>query len=60
MKISRDEAEKLLTSKKVLSTKTEQQGGRISVSFSLADKSICTVKYDRKKQLKSYFLFPKK
>lgn len=59
MKISRDEAEKLLNSKKVLETKTEQEGCRICVSFSLADKSVCTVKYDRKKQIKSYFLFPK-
>ena len=56
MKISREEAENILNSFNVVSSTTEQEGGKLSVNLNLSDNRTCVVKYDRKNQQKSYYL----
>jgi len=56
MKISRNQAEHLIESSAVLSTRIEQNDAEINVKIELADSKRFTVKYDRKNHEKSYFM----
>lgn len=56
MKISRTQAEQLIASSAVLSTRVEQTDAEIRVSIELADAKRFTVKYDRKSHEKSYVM----
>jgi hypothetical protein len=54
MKISREEAEKLIDTSQVLSTSVDQQSKQIKVRMQLANDQTCVVTYDRKTHEKSY------
>jgi hypothetical protein len=56
MKISRKQAEQLIETSSVLSTRVEQSGAEIRVSIELADSKRFIVTYDRKSHEKSYVM----
>lgn len=55
-KISREQAEQLFLNSNVLQSKVEQDKKELRVFMSLSGNKSCLVKYDLKKQTKTYFL----
>ncbi len=54
MKISREEAEKLIDASQVLSTSVNQEEKQIKIRMQLANDQACVITYDRKTHTKSY------
>ena len=54
MRISREEAEKLIDASQVLSTSVNQRHKEIQVRMELSNEQTCIVTYDRQTHKKSY------
>ena len=54
MKISREEAEKLIDTSQVLSTSVNQKHKEIQVRMELSNAQTCVITYDRQTHQKSY------
>ena len=54
MKISREEAEKLIDTSQVLSTSVNQKHKEIQVRMELSNSQTCIITYDRQTHQKSY------
>ena len=55
-KISREQAEKLFEKEKVINTKVEQDKNELRISLNLSSNVSCLIKFDVKKQKKTYFI----
>ena len=55
-KISREQAEQLFESEKVINTKVEQDRNELRISMDLSGNLSCLIKFDVKKQKKTYYL----
>lgn len=56
MKLSREEAEQLIDSVQVLSTRVKQRKKEIQIHMQLSNAKTCVVTYDRETHQKSYRL----
>ena len=56
MKLSREEAEKLINSSDVVSTSLNQKQKEIQIRMELSNSQTCVVTYDRRTHEKSYHL----
>lgn len=54
MKVSREEAEKLIDAVQVISTSVNQQQKQIQVRMELSNAKTCIITYDRQTHQKSY------